>query len=152
MNSQLSRIVFATMVASFLIHGSTQDALADGHEIKYRQGIMKAVGGTMGSLAAVLKQQAPKEHARPLALTMRNLASLVPEVFPSTSDFGETAALPAIWEKPQEFKATLNAFVLAAAILPDAAAKGGEDYKIAFVALGKSCKGCHEKFRKKKDN
>lgn len=150
------KVTFRTIIFTFLAAGILSVALAPTsyaaeQEIKYRKGIMKAVGGTMGSLAAVLKQQAPKEHARPLALTMRNLASIVPEIFPSSSDFGETAALPAIWEKPAEFKAALNAFVLAAAILPDAASKGGEDYKIAFVALGKSCKGCHEKFRKKKE-
>jgi cytochrome c556 len=140
-----------TAIAVGIFSFGLSPANAAEHEIKYRKGIMKAVGGTMGSLAAVLKNQAPKEHARPLAMTMRNLASIVPEIFPASSDFGETAALPAIWEKPAEFKSALNAFTLAAAILPDAAAKGGEDYKIAFVALGKACKGCHETFRKKKE-
>ncbi len=143
-------MIMAFTVSIFSI-GLAQMANAEETEIKYRQGVMKAVGGTMGSLAAVLKQQAPKEHAAPLALTMRNLASIVPDVFPAGSDFGETDALPVIWEKPADFKAALDAFVLAAAILPDAAAKGGEDYKMAFVALGKACKGCHETFRKKKE-
>jgi cytochrome c556 len=152
MKVNFRNFIFATLAAGIFSLGLTQVASADGHEIKYRKGVMKAIGGTMGSLAAVLKQQAPKEHAVPLALTMRNLASIAPDIFPASSDFGETAALPKIWEKPADFKKAVDAFMLAASILPDAAAAGGEDYKVAFMALGKSCKGCHESFRKKKEN
>ena len=56
-----------------------------------------------------------------------------------------------IWEKPADFKVALDAFVAAANALPAAAAKGGDAYGQAFGALGKSCKGCHENFRQKKE-
>ncbi len=151
MKVSIRHFILATLTASLFSLGLAQMVKADGHEIKYRKGVMKAVGGTMGSLAAVLKKQAPAEHAVILALTMRNLASIMPDIYPESSDFGETAALPAIWEKPAEFKAAVNAFILAAAVLPDAAAAGGERYKLAFIDLGRTCKGCHEKFRKKKE-
>ena len=125
-------------------------ASADGHEIKYRKAVMKAVGGAMSGLAAVVKQQAPAEHAVPLARVMNDLAAVVPDVFPASSDFGDTTALPAIWEKPGEFKAAVDAFTAAAAALPAAAAAGGDAYRAAFGALGKSCKGCQTNFREKK--
>ena len=147
-----TRNLFLAVLASFILSTAlATSASADGHEIKYRKGVMKAVGGTMGSLAAVLKNQAPAKHAVPLAETMKNLAAVVPDVFPEGSDFGETAALPAVWEKPTEFKAALDAFVAAANALPGAAAAGGDTYGMAFGNLGKACKGCHEHFREKKE-
>jgi len=150
MNVSIRNFIFALFAAAIFSAGLVQSASADEHQIKYRKGVMKAIGGTMGSLAAVLKKQAPGEHAVTLAMTMRNLASIVPDVFPEGSDFGETGALPVIWEKPAEFKAAMDAFVLAAAVLPNAAAEGGRAYGVAFGDLGKSCKGCHENFREKK--
>lgn len=144
-------LFLAALACLFLSTTLTANASADESEIKYRQGVMKAVGGTMGSLAAVLKNQAPTAHAVPLADIMKNLATVVPDVFPASSDFGETAALPAIWEKPAEFKAALDAFVTAANALPAAAAAGGDTYGTAFANLGKACKDCHEHFREKKE-
>ncbi len=147
MTAFLRTLVLTFLTVTFLTSGQT--ANADEHEIKYRKNVMSAIGGTMGSLAAILKKQAPAKHAGSLALTMSSLASIVPDLFPEGSDFGETGALPAIWEKPDDFKAAVQAFNEAATAMPDAAAAGGEAYKKAFVALGKSCKGCHETFRHK---
>jgi cytochrome c556 len=66
----------------------------------------------------------------------------------STEDGFKTEALPAIWEKPEEFKA-------AAAKLVDESAKlaslapGGDKAAVAAqaMAMGGACKGCHDKFR-----
>lgn len=61
----------------------------------------------------------------------------------------KTEALPAIWEKPVEFKASANRLVGATSGL-QAAAKLGDiaQIKAAAGAVGASCKSCHDSFRK----
>ena len=142
----------AAIAPSVLSLGLAQSASADQHENKFRKSVMKAVGGTMGGLAAVLKKQASAEHAVPLAHTMYQLSKVVPHVYPEGSDFGETRALLAIWEKRVEFKAAVEAFQAAALNISKVSHSGDiAAYGAAFGQLGKSCKGCHENFRKKKD-
>ncbi|MHA1598971.1 MAG: c-type cytochrome [Alphaproteobacteria bacterium] len=131
---------------------ATAPVMADEHEIKFRKTVMKAVGGSMGGMASVLRGQAPANLAVPLAESMSQLARVVPHVFPEGSDFGETTVTEAIWEKPAEFKKAVDAFTTAAAAMPAAAGKGGDAFGAAFGALGKTCKGCHENFRKKKED
>ncbi|MBC8267787.1 MAG: cytochrome c [Rhodospirillaceae bacterium] len=153
MTITIRSVFIATIAAVILSVSLGQSARADQHEIKFRQSVMKAVGGTMGGLAAVLKGEAPSSHADPLAHTMYELSKVVPHLFPKGSDFGETAALLTIWEKPADFTMAVAAYQAAALNL----SKVVHDFDMgtfgpAFAALGKSCKGCHENFRKKKEN
>jgi cytochrome c556 len=76
------------------------------------------------------------------------MSTIVPKVFPEGSGDGKTGALPAIWEKPAEFKIVLNKFVVAANEMAEAA-DSGEMSAIgpAIKKLGGSCKGCHDNFR-----
>jgi cytochrome c556 len=62
----------------------------------------------------------------------------------------KTAALPAIWQKPAEFKAAA-AKLVAATKNYNAAAKTGnlESTKAALMAVGPTCKGCHDPFKAK---
>ena len=152
MTVTIRNVFFVAIIASFIGVGLAQNARADSHEIKFRQSIMKAVGGTMGGLAAVLKKQADASHAVPLAHTMYELSKVVPHVFPTGSDFGETAALLVIWEKPADFVKAVTAFQAAALNLSKVSHDGDmSTFASAFGELGKSCKGCHETFRKKKE-
>lgn len=63
----------------------------------------------------------------------------------------KTDALASIWEKPAEFKAATDRLVTSTAGL-QAAANAGDLAKIkaAAGAVGGSCKGCHDSFRKPK--
>ena len=63
----------------------------------------------------------------------------------------KTEALPAIWEKPAEFKTATDRLVNTTTAL-QAAATSGDMAKIqaAAGAVGGSCKGCHDSFRKPK--
>ena len=152
MTISIRSVFYAAIAAVLLSIGLGQSAHADSHEIKFRQSVMKAVGGTMGGLAAVLKGQTSSSHADPLAHTMYEISKVVPHIFPKGSDFGETGALLTIWEKPADFTMAVAAFQAAALNL----SKVAHDFDMstfgpAFGALGKSCKGCHENFRKKKE-
>jgi cytochrome c556 len=69
---------------------------------------------------------------------------------PSTK--GEkSAALPAIWEKPGEFKQAAERLENEAAKLA-AVSKSGDEaaVKAQIGALVKACGGCHESFREKR--
>jgi len=151
MTIKSNRFVLAVLAALVLGASLSGPAMADGHLIKFRKSVMKAIGGTMGGLAAVVKGQVAPQHAVPLADTMHQLSMVTPHVFPEGSDFGETEALEVIWEKPAEFNNAVAAFTQAASALPGAARTGNmQVFGQAFGALGKSCKGCHMDFRQKK--
>lgn len=120
---------------------------------KYRSGVMKAVGGQMASLGASLKGQVFTENLTLHARAMADLADIVPHIFPQGSGTKKSEALPAVWEKPEEFKNRVDDFVSAAKQLEkivesgDMKAIGGGVQK-----LGKTCKGCHDDFREEHSN
>lgn len=127
----------------------SQVAMADGQaEIGYRQGIMSSVGGHMKAMISILKGGVHKDDFRFHAHAIADLAKIVPDIFPAGSGDGKTEALPAIWEKPDQFKQAVQKFVDAANGL-SSAADSGDPSKIgpAVKALGEACKGCHDDFR-----
>jgi len=144
-----------TLVACAAVIGIsfTAPAMADADgEIKYRKSVMKSVGGQIGAIITILKGQTG--NAANLAIHTQglvNLSKISGSIFPEGSDFGETEALPAIWEKPGQFSKAVKMFqdaadkMNAAAMSGDMAAAGA-----AFGGVGKSCKNCHENFREKK--
>lgn len=121
--------------------------------IKYRQAMMKAIGGHMGASTQILRGRVPEQqdlvmHARALADLSKDLT----RVFPEGSDFGETQAKIEIWDNWDDFKAAANQARDATAAFAEAAATG--DMAKAAQAqrkVGESCKGCHEDFRRKDD-
>lgn len=61
---------------------------------------------------------------------------------------GNGDSLPAVWDKPDAFKAEQDKFLAAVEKLNAAAQTGKlEDIKVAFGETGASCKSCHESFR-----
>lgn len=144
------RAVFA--IAILLLASQSSFADAEG-EIKYRQGVMGAVGGHMSAMAAILRNQVHFDQFRLHADAMADLADVVPHVFPEGSGDGKTEALPEIWEEPEDFESRLDDFVKAARGI-SAAAETGEMSEIgpAIDALGKSCKGCHDNYREEHDH
>lgn len=64
---------------------------------------------------------------------------------------GNGDALPAIWQKPAEFKAEQDKFLAAVDKLNAAAQTGKvDDIKAAVGEVGASCKSCHDSFRRPK--
>ncbi len=130
-------------------------ASAGEAQIKYRQAMMKAVGGHMGAMAGILKAKAGNpDHLAGHAQAMADLAKMAKDIFPagSSQKDGKTEALDAIWEKPGDFAKVLATFEAEAAKLA-AVAKGGDmaAFGAQLGALGKNgCGGCHKNFRKKK--
>jgi cytochrome c556 len=129
--------------------GVGQFALADGEaEAKYRESVMKSIGGHMSSMATILKNQVHMDdlvmHARGIA----GLADIAPEVFPEGSNIKKSKALPSIWESPVEFSKAMDQFIDAAEGMALAAStEDMSEIGPAIQALGGSCKGCHDDFK-----
>ena len=139
-------IIFALLIGQY--------ALADGNaEYKYREGVMKTIGGQMASLAGILRGQVHLDNLKFHARGMAGLAEIVPQIFPQGSGVNKSHALPAIWENPDEFKMAVDKFVAAANGMA-AAAEGGDMSALgsAMKALGESCKGCHDDYRKEHEH
>lgn len=149
----LSVIAIAFSITMLSANGTAmaQDAETEG-AIKYRKAVMTAVRGHMGAMAGILKGSGNKADLTTHADAMVSMSKISATVFPEGSDFGETTALPAVWEKPDDFAMAIKTFQDAAANVATAA-KGGDmaAFGQAFGGLGKSCKDCHENFREKKE-
>ena len=144
----LVRLFSAALCVAAVLTAGTAVADDEG-AIKYRQAVMKAVGGHMSAMAAILQGRVPftdnlKGHARAQA----ELARISGKVFPEGSDFGETRAKADIWAKPAEFEKAIAAFQTETAALAKVAESGDMGaFGGQFRKVGGTCKGCHDAFR-----
>jgi cytochrome c556 len=117
--------------------------------VEYRQAVMAAIGGHTGALKPIITGKVPfAAEAKPHAEALAALAGMANGLFPPGSG-AESDALPAIWEKPEAFRAALDRFRAAATDLARRADGAPADMAPAFGDLVKACKGCHDDFRKK---
>ncbi len=146
----------AWLAAALLTAGAASaqdDAKADEGAIKYRQSLMESVGGDMASIGNILKYGLPLTgnivvHAEGLA----SHARLVGSAFERKVTAGRTDAQPAIWEKSDAFKEKAKAFETETAKLVEVAKSGDPAaLGVQLKATGKSCGGCHDDFRKPKE-
>ncbi|MFO8003797.1 MAG: cytochrome c [Thioalkalivibrio sp.] len=144
----VSTAIVLGMMASGAVHSFDEGA---GVTIDYRQGLMRALGGNMAATAAIVVDGAPfrdqlSTHTRYIADATRD----IPALFPEDSDFGETDALPSVWEDVERF-AELSRENHDAAVALHEAVEQGDDAAImaGFRSLGESCRSCHEDFRRR---
>jgi cytochrome c556 len=122
--------------------------------IKYRQAVMGSLAAHAETLSLmafnkVEQNEFYQSHADALANGTAELKFL----FPEGSGQGDTHALPEIWENPEDFSATRLKAEEAFAALREAVAGGNNKaIRSAFAAAGKTCKGCHEKYREEHDD
>lgn len=125
-----------------------QDAIAK------RKELMKAVGGATKTGSQMVKGELPFDAAKAKA-SMDTIASGRGEfakLYPKgTETGGETTAAPKIWETFGDFDSKGKQMSADAAKASAAAAQGLEPFKAAFGEVTKSCKGCHESYRVKKN-
>lgn len=120
--------------------------------IKERQDNFKAIGKAFKAVRAELEKDTPDFGVISTnANEINTLGAKIEGYFPagtSVEDGYKTEALPAIWAKPEEFKAANQKLLDESAKLSTVAADGDKAAVTAQVmALGGACKGCHEKFR-----
>lgn len=132
-------------------NGSAPAANA-AESIRARQTHYKEIGKAMKGITDELKKDNPAVATiQANAATINRLAPQVQGWFPdgSGSEAGlKTEARAEIWSKPEEFKASTQKFITAAAAFHQTA-QGGDLAAIqaGVKDLGGSCKGCHDQFR-----
>lgn len=116
--------------------------------------LMDEVGKNTQTLGGMAKGEIPFDAAEARA-ALDTIAANTEEfvtLFPEGTETGhETRALPAIWERKDEFEAQAQDSIEAAMAAKAAADEGLDPFRAAFRDLGASCRACHEDFRAEED-
>jgi cytochrome c556 len=139
----------ATAVALCLGFGS---AFAAEPQVE-RQAGMKAIGGAMGALAAIAKEQKPfdAEAVKTALTTISTSAKAFPDQFPVGSETGhDTEASPKIWENPSDFRAKALKLSSDADAVLAAAPTNVAGVATAMQTLSAECGQCHQTYRLKR--
>jgi cytochrome c556 len=120
--------------------------------IKARQDNFKAMGRSMKMIGDELKKDAPAFAViRREAAALEKAGARIGKYFPKGSgpEAGvKTEALPAIWQKPADFRAaTANLNHATKGLRTAAAGTDASKVRTAVGATFGTCKACHEKFR-----
>ena len=153
MNGRLKTLIVGA-AAVVAIAAGIGAASADGHSenvIKYRQNVMRAIGGHTGAIAAVVKGEVPfRGHVAAHADSLAAMSGSIVEMFPEGSTAGaETRAKAEIWQDWDDFVSAAGDLETATANLAQVVNGGGDAAAIeaAFGDVGKACGGCHRPFR-----
>ena len=144
----LSSLLLSPAFASDAVKGDPAE-VAD-----YRDEAFSGIAKHMKALSLMAKGKVELSkadlvlHAKAIALA----GEAMPGWFPAGTGpdkAPETEALPAIWSKPDEFKAAIQTFQTASAGLLAAAESGDAKAVAAKLGdVGPSCGNCHDSFRK----
>lgn len=116
---------------------------------KYRQYVMRGLNSHSGTIGLIAQGKGGNPanidiHMQALRTFTAELAS----VFPKGSNIEGSESLPLIWEQPEEFAEAIATFDAAVKKLGKKVIDG--DSKAIAAAqkeVGKTCSGCHDKFR-----
>lgn len=140
----------AVAAATLLAAGAAYAQVKPDELLKARQGLFVAAKMNFGGLKAVADGQAPVDAAAVAkAENLVAAARLIPTTFGKGSeDLPGTNTKPAAFTDPEFAKIGAD-FQAATAKLVEAT-KGGkaDEVRSAFAGVGKTCKSCHESFRK----
>lgn len=143
--TSLSRVALvAVALAALTGTAFAQDPIAA------RKAAMKKNGGAMGQMVKMVKGEEPYDSAKAKAAVETITASLngYDTLFPAGSDTGDTKAGAKIWEDMAGFKAAVAQAEETAKTSAPLAAKDLDGLKAAVGALGQTCSGCHNTYRK----
>jgi len=116
--------------------------------ISQRKEAMKAVAAANKSLTTMAKGEAPFDAAKAGAgfKTMEENWTKAKAAFTDDSKTGDTAALPAVWEKKADFMAKFDK-AIADAKAAAGASKDEESFKAQLKTVAANCGGCHKDYR-----
>jgi len=148
------KFVSKTTLSLLLVGALTTTAIATDYKsiITHRQGIYDVMAGHMKTLKSILFQgHSQIGDVNYHASAILEAAKHHGKAFPKGSDKGKTNALPAIWEKPEDFKAAgmalgkaLKEFI---AVSENPSKEKLPEMQSAFKKVGKACGSCHDNFR-----
>lgn len=118
--------------------------------VKYRQSALTVIANSFGKIGAMVNGRAPFDAkvAQDSAHVVATLSALPWAGFTPNTEALKSRAKPEIWKDAAKFKESSDKLVAEAAKLEAAAKTGNLDtIKVAFGAVGGSCKACHDAFR-----
>jgi cytochrome c556 len=152
----MHRWIVCASLGAVLLTGLTGTVViadeADERTIKYRQSVMKSVGGHTGAIYQIVKNNNPnRSHLKAHARALHDLTGMISAAFQKQTSGGKTRSKQEIWSDASGFKSKVNDAQSAAREF-DAAASSGNDAEIGakLDALLDTCKGCHKEYREKK--
>jgi|UniRef100_UPI0040485181 cytochrome c556 len=149
---KVKHVILATVAPILLLAAGSVVAQFKKPEdaIKYRQSAFTVMANSFGKIGAVVKGEAPynKDDVAKNAAIVTMLSTLPWQAFGPGTEGGN--AKPEIWSDNAKFKSAAEKMQLAVVDLNTAAQSGNQDaIKKAFGAVGQTCKGCHDDFKKK---
>ena len=107
----------------------------------------------MKAIAAMVTGKAPYDAAKTksVAAEIKKHAAGIAKQFPKGSIKGPSEALPAIWTDWEGFKGHADELARLAGQLSQTAGSGKVAAVGLFGKMGKTCSGCHQDYRKKKE-
>ena len=149
--------LISILAAAVLFGLASQAQAVDEPEsvIKYRQSVMKSIGGHMGSIVGEVKGEVSYvDHVAAHAQGINAMSKLLPGIFPegtSQLESANTRARPEIWDDFSKFEAAAKALEVESAKMVEVAASGDLGAIGGQLQnMGKACGGCHKPFRQKK--
>ncbi len=144
--------IFAIAVSALLIPTVNAHNFEDSNDaIEYRQSAFSLIRYQFGDMGAMLKGKKDFDLNvfQTRAANLAGLANIPHEGFIDGSEKGDTEALAKIWSNKADFDSQMTTFQENAAKLNVAAQTGDKkQIKQAFGNTGKSCKGCHDMYKK----
>lgn len=128
-----------------------EDPFADAVEM--RHGLMLQMATEMGKVGAMAKEEAPYDAAvaGKAAANIAAIASVLSmDQFPPGSEYQKATdsfALPAIWEKQDDFLQKIADLNTAAAAFQTAAGTDLASLKAGMEGIGGACAACHKAYR-----
>lgn len=146
-------IAFTAAFAAIALAGCADNS-PGGKAVRFRHQNMKALGKASKEMGEELKKASPDLAViRGDANQIHKLAPMAESWFPVGSgpqDNVKTDALAAVWTDKAGFHQVSEKFVQAADELQGAAERNDlSAIRTAAQSLGESCKGCHDKYKKK---
>ena len=148
-----TRVVGIAIVLSVTATAIVTAAPADVAMIKSRQEKLRDMGRALKQIDDELKRRSPdwENVIQPNVQILQERSPFLMKWFPKGSgpEAGtKTYALPAIWQKGDDFAKHARAMVAESQKLqPVFAKKDSGEMRAQVVALGKTCKGCHDGYR-----
>jgi cytochrome c556 len=142
-------IIRTALAVAALAVGVTA-VVAQQDPIEARKALMKGNGKEAGIGSKMAKGEEPfaLDKAKKIFATYQETATKAPALFPDNSKTGgDTRALPAIWEKKDDFNAKFTKFG-ADAKAAEAATTDLDSFKAQFTEVQKNCGGCHQPYRR----
>lgn len=147
--------LFASLTLAALVSTLSVPAMAQFQKpedaVKYRKAAFTVMAAHFGRLGAMANDKMPFDAkvAAENAEIVESMSKLPWAGFGPGTDKGETRAKPEIWTDAAKFKKGSEDMMTAVAQLKAAAKTGNLDnIKKAFGESAKTCKACHDAFRK----